>query len=105
MIVESWWPQILDLVATRTSPLPGTVTASIAPQAPAQAAERRVNLAYRIALGRQPSAKEMSWSMDALHQLTDRYRGARTPPEEANLKALAAVCHTLLNTNEFLYVE
>jgi hypothetical protein len=68
-------------------------------------AESRVKLAYRIALGRQPSTKEMSWSMDSLHQLTDRFRGAQTPPGEANLKALAAVCHTLLNTNEFLYVE
>jgi hypothetical protein len=68
-------------------------------------AESRVKLAYRIALGRQPSTKEMSWSVDSLHQLTDRFRGAQTPPGEANLKALAAVCHTLLNTNEFLYVE
>ena len=47
----------------------------------------------------------MSWSLDSLHQLTDRYRSAQANPDEANQKALAALCHTLLNTNEFLYIE
>ena len=69
------------------------------------AAEQWMDRAYRIALGRGPSSKEMSWSLDTLHQIQDRYRGAEKPPEEARRKALAAVCQTLLNTNEFLYVQ
>ena len=66
---------------------------------------RRLDLAYRIALGRKPSPKEVEWSLDTLHQVTDRYRGEQTAPDQASQKALAALCHTLLNTNEFLYVE
>src|SRR5205085_108882 len=69
------------------------------------APEEWMNRAYRIALGRGPSSKEMSWSLDTLHQIQDRYRGAGKPAEEARRKALAAVCQILLNTNEFLYVQ
>jgi hypothetical protein len=68
-------------------------------------AGRRIDLAFRIALGRNPSEKERSWSMESLSQFKDRFRGAQTAPEEANQKALAAFCHTLMNANEFLYVE
>jgi hypothetical protein len=65
----------------------------------------RVETVFRIAYGRKPSAKELSWSLDSLHQVTDRYRTANTAQEQAAQKALAALCHTLLNTNEFLYIE
>ena len=66
---------------------------------------RRIAFAFRVALGRNPSEKEMSWSLDSLNEFKDRFRGAQAGPEEASQKALAAFCHTLLNTNEFLYVE
>ncbi len=68
-------------------------------------ASRRIDLAFRVALGRSPTTKERSWSLESLNQFKDRFRGAQTAPEEANQKALAAFCHTLLNTNEFLYIE
>ena len=68
-------------------------------------ANSRIETAFRIAYGRKPSAKEFAWSLDSLHQLTDRYRTAKEDADQANQKALAALCHTLLNTNEFLYVE
>jgi hypothetical protein len=67
--------------------------------------QARIGAAFRIALGRAPSADEISWSLESLRQFADRHRGANDSPEEANRKALAAFCHTLLNTNEFLYVE
>ncbi len=67
--------------------------------------ERRIETAFRIALGRKPSARETAWGLDSLRQFTDRYRGGNAPPGEASQKALAAFCHTLFNTNEFLYVE
>jgi hypothetical protein len=69
------------------------------------AAAERVDRVFEIAIGRAPSAKEREWSLDTLHQVEDRYRGAASRPEEAREKALAAVCHTLLNTNEFLYLQ
>jgi hypothetical protein len=68
-------------------------------------AQTLLDRAYRIALGRGPTAKESAWSLDSLHQIQDRYCGDGKPPEEARRKALAAVCQTLLNTNEFLYLE
>jgi hypothetical protein len=67
--------------------------------------DSRINEAFRIILGRQPTAKEASWSAQSFHQLMDRFRGAGDEPGKAGKKALAALCHTLLNTNEFLYVE
>jgi mono/diheme cytochrome c family protein len=66
---------------------------------------RRIDFAFRVALGRYPSEKERSWSVESLNQFKDRFRGAQTAPEEANQKAVAALCHTLMNTNEFLYIE
>jgi hypothetical protein len=66
---------------------------------------QRLDLAFEIAIGRAPSAKEREWSLETLHQVEDRYRGAAAAPDEARQKALAAVCHTLLNTNEFLYLQ
>jgi hypothetical protein len=66
---------------------------------------RRIDFAFRVALGRKPTESEKSWSLESLNQFKDRYRGAQTSPEESNQKALAALCHTLLNTNEFLYIE
>ena len=79
-------------------------TGRVAKQAGADA-KSRIETAFRIAYGRKPSAKEFAWSLDSLHQLTDRYRTAKEDAENANQKALAALCHTLLNTNEFLYIE
>jgi hypothetical protein len=66
---------------------------------------QRLDRAFEIAIGRAPSPKEREWSLETLHQVEDRYRGTASPREEARQKALAAVCHTLLNTNEFLYLQ
>jgi hypothetical protein len=68
-------------------------------------AAQRVDRAFELAIGRAPSVKEREWSLATLHQVEDRYRTAARGPEEARRKALAAVCHTLLNTNEFLYLQ
>ena len=42
-------------------------------------------------------------------ELLDRqaaiFRQTKLPPREAEQKALAQLCHTLLNTSEFLYSE
>jgi hypothetical protein len=65
----------------------------------------RVETTFRITLGRSPTAKELAWSLDTLHQLTDRYRTAGNDASRANQKALAGLCHTLMNTNEFLYIQ
>ncbi len=65
----------------------------------------RIDRAFQVLFSRAPSAKEVAWSTDALRQFEDRYRTAGKPAPEARDKALAALCHTLLNTSEFLYVH
>ena len=65
----------------------------------------RIALAHRYALGREPDATELRWSSDLYTRERDRFLHKPVPPAEADLNALAGVCHVLFNSNEFLYVE
>ena len=65
--------------------------------------EKRVELDFQIALGRKPG-EEKAWSLDSLRRFVDAYQGAQTELGQAEQKALAALCHSLLNTDEFMYV-
>ena len=65
---------------------------------------RRVELAFTLVLGRKPSVEESDWSQ----ALAER-EGVRLLTNGASLAAaregaLARVCHTLLNTSEFLSI-
>jgi hypothetical protein len=66
--------------------------------------ERRIELAFQIALARPPVPDETSWAVELFARQRDRFLAAGNAAEEADRKALAQVCHMLLNTNEFLYV-
>jgi hypothetical protein len=55
--------------------------------------------AFRLALGRRPSAAEVAICERVL------LRQAGRPAQEAEQPALVQLCHTLLNTSEFLYAE
>ena len=64
----------------------------------------RIELAFALALGRAPTGEETRWC----HALAER-EGVRQLTSGANLPAareaaLAHVCHTLLNTSEFLSI-
>ena len=52
----------------------------------------RVEAAFRVALGRPPTPREAAWCAEALRRHGD------------DARALARLCHVLLNTSEFLYV-
>ncbi|MDQ6700488.1 MAG: DUF1553 domain-containing protein [Acidobacteriota bacterium] len=65
----------------------------------------RLTLAYRYAFGRSPAADELQWTRGLLDRERQRYIAAGKPQADSHLDALASVCHVLLNTNEFLYVE
>jgi hypothetical protein len=67
-------------------------------------AEQRIDSAFRIALARPPRPQEMRWCAEVLQRHTERYQNEKLPPEQARPKALTHLCHTLLNTSEFLYV-
>jgi hypothetical protein len=66
--------------------------------------EDRVARAFRLALARDPTAREAAWSRTLLDRQTAVYRKQPTITQEtAERKALMHLCHTLLNTSEFLY--
>ena len=62
----------------------------------------QVRVAFRMALQRPPSAAEAAWSAELLDKQARRYPAKET---EAAERALTHLCHMLLNTSEFLYVE
>jgi len=70
------------------------------------AMRERIELAFRTALARHPTPKEAAWSTELIERQTARHlQTAGTTPEQAAKLALANLCHTLLNTSEFLYIE
>jgi len=65
----------------------------------------RIELAFRLALGRKPQDIELKHSLEFLGKQTRGYETTNTPTEKATQMALADLCHMLLSSNEFLYVE
>lgn len=64
----------------------------------------QVERAYRLALGRQPTARETAIARAYL----DRQRqaaGKPLPEPEAERRALTAFCKVVLNLNEFIYID
>ena len=62
----------------------------------------RVNAVWRIVLGRLPDEEENSLCCQLLEHHTEQYSNAEQQPDQ---RALAQLCHMLLNTSEFLYVQ
>lgn len=74
-------------------------------EAPADASAR-VDLAWRLALGRGPSASEQALALEHLQRQQTRFAArADVDASQAEPLALASLCHVLLNLNEFLYVD
>jgi len=63
-----------------------------------------VELAFRLLLTRSPRETERSWATEFLAQQAQRFVPQGDPGDDARWNALAELCHTLLNTSEFLYV-
>ncbi len=62
--------------------------------------EGRVRLAWRLALNRDPRKSEMQAALNHVQSIQDSDRS-----EPSELRAWASLCHVLLNTNEFIYVD
>jgi len=67
--------------------------------------EDAIRGAFRLALARPPSAAEMAICSRLVERHVGAFRAAKSSPADADYKALAQMCHTLLNTSEFLYLE
>ena len=65
----------------------------------------RIELAFQIAFARRPTEAELTKSAAFITEQTATYAANKTPPDEAQQMALADLCHMLLSSNEFLYVE
>jgi cytochrome c553 len=63
----------------------------------------QVALAFQLALGRAPNAKEIEWSENFLKAQADGY--AKRQHEKPDSAALRDFCHALINLNEFVYVD
>jgi hypothetical protein len=67
------------------------------------APEERIVAAFQRALVRRPSPAELAQSSQFLEKQAALYRGKGHDENAAAHKALTHLCHTLLNTSEFLY--
>ena len=66
--------------------------------------DSRIVAAFRISLGRYPSADEIEFARDLLDRQFEGFRRSKTEAE-ARRDALAQLCKMLFNSNEFLYIE
>ena len=67
--------------------------------------ENRIDLAFRLALTRSPTAEELRWIDRFLSDQETQLQNEKTLPEEAKRRAFVALCHMLMNTSEFLYLN
>jgi hypothetical protein len=74
-------------------------------QVSGDSAAGQIETAFRLALGRRANGKEAEWALASMRNVVDDYRSEGLDLNAAREKALAVICHTLLNTNEFLYVQ
>ena len=66
-------------------------------------ADEWLDYSWRLVLGREPVAAESKWTRRLFDRHVQRYLDQDLPWTEAAPKALAHVCHMLLNTSEFLH--
>lgn len=67
-----------------------------------------IRAAWQATLLRNPTAAERRLARRHLEAQTGRYAGATSgggPTHAAALPALASLCHVLLNSNEFIFVD
>jgi hypothetical protein len=67
--------------------------------------EKIIDTVFRMALARQPAPAERAICAELLDRQAAAFRQTKLSPREADHQALVQLCHTLLNTSEFLYAE
>ncbi|MCH2130014.1 MAG: PSD1 and planctomycete cytochrome C domain-containing protein [Pirellulaceae bacterium] len=67
--------------------------------------ERQIVEAWRIVLTREPEPETLARCQNFLAAQQDLYEQENAEKQEATAQALTDLCHMLLCTNEFLYVE
>jgi hypothetical protein len=67
--------------------------------------DRLAEVVFATAWGRQASAAEVRLARQFLHRADDRNRTDGMTSADAQVLALAELCHAVLNTNEFAYID
>jgi hypothetical protein len=65
----------------------------------------RIARAWQLALARRPSESEISAAAFHLNSQRNHFQAAKQNPVDADSLAWASLCHVLLNTNEFMYID
>lgn len=66
----------------------------------------QIQRAFELALGRKPSPREMSISMRLFRKQTeDNEPNSSDGPDETDRRALVSLCLSILNLNEFVYLD
>lgn len=63
--------------------------------------EQRVSAAWRMVLSREPTDRERLASIEFISRLQTNGSAG----DKADLRAFAALCHTIVNANEFIYLD
>ncbi|MFN0111329.1 MAG: PSD1 and planctomycete cytochrome C domain-containing protein [Blastocatellia bacterium] len=66
-------------------------------------ARKQIASAFKLALNRQPSEKELTWASEFLQKQAAGY--AERKNEKPSAAALRDLCHAIFNLNEFLYLD
>ena len=66
--------------------------------------EKQVRLSYLKALSRQPDDQELALTLEYMQKIADALKQEKTP-EEINLQVLSNVCHALINSAAFIYID
>ncbi|MBM3774986.1 MAG: DUF1553 domain-containing protein [Acidobacteria bacterium] len=73
--------------------------------AASQPIEKKIETAYLLALSRKPDGGELDIARSHLARQEELHRKSNTAPDKSRQAALTSLCHLLLLTNEFLYVD
>ena len=66
---------------------------------------RRIEYAYRLAVGRHPNKEEVRIGQEYLQQCRERLKELNTPAEQWQRGALASYMRVLLSGNEFMFLD
>jgi alpha-D-ribose 1-methylphosphonate 5-triphosphate synthase subunit PhnI len=70
-----------------------------------KAAGDPIEAAFLLTLSRRPTPREQEAARSHVTAQEDLYRKANLPPEQASKQTFTSLCHMLLSTSEFLYID
>ena len=69
--------------------------------------DRQIDRVFRLALGRPPAEHERLAALETLSELGEHWRHEEDRPEGKSVDQLAleGICHAVVNSGAFLYIE